>query len=50
MKTYCWKCEKQTIISNPEESKRSELLIRGNCGVCGVITSKTLTRKANLEE
>jgi len=43
MKTYCWKCEKRTVIKNPKESERSEKLIRGACESCGITTYKTIT-------
>ena len=49
MRTYCWKCKKQTRIEKPVESSRSNLLIRGNCEICGSITSKTVTRAQKLE-
>lgn len=49
MKTYCWKCEKHTVISNPQESNHNSKLIKGSCEVCGIITHKTIKGTLKVE-
>ena len=44
MKTYCWKCEKQTRMNNPGENERNRNLITGLCESCGLIVYKTLRK------